>query len=158
MTLQIQVLAWDRHNIVAELNPLMGFQPSPVDNSISNGYAYINKRLKTWKSKINTPTFWMFSLKKHEYLLFSGNRARDYFTGKGESVHYHQVKFCFTYRLYKNYKLSTKFRSSNSDPYPLLLLRFNIELKIIHTIGTKVTIECVWKSTSGKKSVIMFMQ
>lgn len=34
----------------------------------------------------------MFSLKKHEYLLFSGNRARDYFTGKGESVHYHQVK------------------------------------------------------------------
>jgi hypothetical protein len=59
----------------------------------------------------------MFSLKKHEYLLFSGNRARDYFTGKGESVHYHQVKFCFTYRLYKNYKLSTKFRSSNSGKY-----------------------------------------
>jgi hypothetical protein len=52
MTLQIQVLAWDRHNSVAGLNPLMGFQPSPVDNCISNGYAYINKRLKTWTDSL----------------------------------------------------------------------------------------------------------
>jgi hypothetical protein len=27
MALEIQVLAWDRHNNVAELNQLMGYQP-----------------------------------------------------------------------------------------------------------------------------------
>jgi hypothetical protein len=32
MTLEIQVLAWDRHKNVAELNWLMGFQLSPFDN------------------------------------------------------------------------------------------------------------------------------
>jgi hypothetical protein len=32
MTLETQVMAWDRHKNVAELNRLMGFQPSPLDN------------------------------------------------------------------------------------------------------------------------------
>jgi hypothetical protein len=36
MTLEIQVLAWDRHTNMTELNRLMGFQPSPLDNWISN--------------------------------------------------------------------------------------------------------------------------
>jgi hypothetical protein len=30
--LEIQVLAWDRHNNMAELNRLMGSQPSSLDN------------------------------------------------------------------------------------------------------------------------------
>ena len=37
MTLEIQVLVWDRHKTVAGLNPLMGFQTSPLDNWIFNG-------------------------------------------------------------------------------------------------------------------------
>jgi hypothetical protein len=43
MVLEIQVLALDRHNNVAELNQLMGSQPSLLDNWISNGNTYINK-------------------------------------------------------------------------------------------------------------------
>jgi hypothetical protein len=44
MMLEIQVLAWDRHRNVAELNLVMGKQPSPFDNWISNGKTYINKQ------------------------------------------------------------------------------------------------------------------
>ena len=44
MTLEIKVLAWDRHNIVAELNRLMGPQSSPFDNCHFNGNSYISKR------------------------------------------------------------------------------------------------------------------
>ena len=44
MTLEIQVIAWDRDT---GLNWLMGPQPSTLDNWISNGNAYINKRFKT---------------------------------------------------------------------------------------------------------------
>ena len=36
MMLEIQVLAWDRQRNVAGLNWLMGSQPSPLDNWISN--------------------------------------------------------------------------------------------------------------------------
>jgi hypothetical protein len=43
MVLEIQVLALDRHKNVAELNQLMGSQPSLLDNWISNGNTYINK-------------------------------------------------------------------------------------------------------------------
>jgi hypothetical protein len=43
MTLEIHVLAWDRHKNVAGLNRLMGSQPSPLDNWISNGNTYISK-------------------------------------------------------------------------------------------------------------------
>ena len=32
MTLEIKVLAWDKHKKVAELNQLKGSQPSPLDN------------------------------------------------------------------------------------------------------------------------------
>ena len=32
MTLEIQVLAWDRHKNVVGLNRLMGSQPSPLEN------------------------------------------------------------------------------------------------------------------------------
>ena len=39
MTLKVQ--AWDRHKNVAMLNRLMGSQPSPLDNWISNGNTYI---------------------------------------------------------------------------------------------------------------------
>jgi len=42
MTLEIQVLDWNRHNIVAWLNLLIGHQPFPLDNWISNGNAYYN--------------------------------------------------------------------------------------------------------------------
>jgi hypothetical protein len=43
MTLGTQVLAWDRRKNVVELNPLVGSQPPPLDNWISNGNTYINK-------------------------------------------------------------------------------------------------------------------
>jgi len=43
MTLEIQVLVWDGHKNVAGLNRLLGSQPSPLDNWISNGKTYINK-------------------------------------------------------------------------------------------------------------------
>jgi hypothetical protein len=44
MTLEIQVLAWNRHTYGAGLNMLMGFQQTPLDNLISNGNTYINKQ------------------------------------------------------------------------------------------------------------------
>ena len=44
MTLEIQFLAWDRHKNVAGLNRLIGFQPSSLDNFISNRNTYINKQ------------------------------------------------------------------------------------------------------------------
>jgi hypothetical protein len=40
MALEIQVLAWDRHNNVAGLKRLMGSQPSPSNNWISI-YMYV---------------------------------------------------------------------------------------------------------------------
>ena len=40
MTLEIQVLAWDRHKNVARFNWLMGSQPSSLDNWISNSNTY----------------------------------------------------------------------------------------------------------------------
>ena len=48
LTLEIQVLAWDRHKYVAGLNRLMGFQPSHIDSWISNGKTYQNKHLKNY--------------------------------------------------------------------------------------------------------------
>jgi hypothetical protein len=50
MTLEIQVLAWDRHKNVVELNRLnpsppfliAGSLPSILDNWISNGNTYVN--------------------------------------------------------------------------------------------------------------------
>jgi hypothetical protein len=47
MTLEMQVMAWDRHKDVAESNRLMGSQSSTFDNWVSNGNTYINKRKKT---------------------------------------------------------------------------------------------------------------
>jgi hypothetical protein len=41
MTLEIQVLAWDRIKNVAGLNRLTGYKPFPLDNWISNGIAHI---------------------------------------------------------------------------------------------------------------------
>jgi hypothetical protein len=41
MTLEIQILTWDRHKDVVGLNQLMGSQPSPFDNWISNGKIFI---------------------------------------------------------------------------------------------------------------------
>ena len=38
--LGIQILIWDRHTTVVGLNRLVGFQPSPIDNWISNGNTY----------------------------------------------------------------------------------------------------------------------
>jgi len=43
MTLEIQVLALDKHTNVWRLNWLMGSQPSHLENWISNGSTYINK-------------------------------------------------------------------------------------------------------------------
>jgi len=36
VTFEIQILAWDRHKHMAELNRLMGTQHSPLDNWVSN--------------------------------------------------------------------------------------------------------------------------
>jgi hypothetical protein len=46
MTLEIQVLAWDRHKNVAGLNWLIESQPFPLDSWIFNGNTYINKQYK----------------------------------------------------------------------------------------------------------------
>jgi hypothetical protein len=46
MTLEINVLVWNRHKNVAGLNRLIRSQPSPLDNWVSNGNTYINKYLK----------------------------------------------------------------------------------------------------------------
>ena len=43
-TLEIQGLAWDRHDNVAELNRLMRSLPSARDNWISNDNINVNKR------------------------------------------------------------------------------------------------------------------
>jgi hypothetical protein len=43
MTLEIQVLTWDRHRNVMGLNRLMGSQPAPLYNWIFNGNTFINK-------------------------------------------------------------------------------------------------------------------
>jgi hypothetical protein len=44
VVLEIQVLTWDRHKNVRRLNWLIGSQPFPLDNWISNDNTYINKR------------------------------------------------------------------------------------------------------------------
>ena len=44
MTLQIQVLVWDRHTHLMEINQLTWSQPSSLNNWISNGNSYINKK------------------------------------------------------------------------------------------------------------------
>ena len=41
MTLEIQVLAWERHKNVAGFNWLMGSQPSPLDNWIFNSNTHL---------------------------------------------------------------------------------------------------------------------
>jgi hypothetical protein len=47
MALEIQGLAWDKYKyVLGGLTRLMGSQPSPLDNWISNGNTYINKQLK----------------------------------------------------------------------------------------------------------------
>jgi hypothetical protein len=46
MTLEIQILAWNKHNNVTGLSRLMEYQPYSLDNWISNGKTYINKRFK----------------------------------------------------------------------------------------------------------------
>jgi hypothetical protein len=43
MTLEIQVLAWDRYQNVEWLNRLKGSKPSHFNNRISNGKTNINK-------------------------------------------------------------------------------------------------------------------
>ena len=45
MTLEIQVLALDRHKNVAVLSRLMGSQPSSLDNWISNCNIYFHKQV-----------------------------------------------------------------------------------------------------------------
>ena len=47
MTLEIQVLAWERQTNVAGLNRLMGFQPFRFENWISNDITRIKKLSKT---------------------------------------------------------------------------------------------------------------
>jgi hypothetical protein len=44
MTLEMQILAWDRCKHVAGINRLMDPKPSIFDNCISNGNTYMNKR------------------------------------------------------------------------------------------------------------------
>jgi hypothetical protein len=43
MTLEIQILAWDRHENVVGLNRLMGSLPSSLYNWIFNNDTHINK-------------------------------------------------------------------------------------------------------------------
>ena len=57
MTLEVLVLAWDRHTDVAVLNWLIGPQPSPLDNWISNGNTYI------WINYIKKPTQIIYNIR-----------------------------------------------------------------------------------------------
>ena len=52
MALEIQVLALDRHKNVAGLNRLMGSEPSPSDNWITNDNTDINKQYKYFTDSI----------------------------------------------------------------------------------------------------------
>jgi hypothetical protein len=45
--LEIQILAWDKHKNVAELNLLMGSQLFPLDNWIYNGNSHDKKQTCT---------------------------------------------------------------------------------------------------------------
>jgi hypothetical protein len=51
MTLEIQVLAWDRHIDVVMLNWLIRSQPSPLDSCISITILYIYKKEKKKDNK-----------------------------------------------------------------------------------------------------------
>ena len=42
--LEIQILSWDRQNNVAGFYQLMGPQPPPLDNWVSNGNTDVNKQ------------------------------------------------------------------------------------------------------------------
>jgi hypothetical protein len=42
-----EIQAWDRHKNVARLNCLMGYQPFPLDNWISNSNTYNQMKKKT---------------------------------------------------------------------------------------------------------------
>jgi hypothetical protein len=44
MTLEFQILSWDRHKNVAGLNWLKESQPSPLDNWTTNGYTNDKKK------------------------------------------------------------------------------------------------------------------
>ena len=44
LALEIQILTQDRHPKVAGLNRVMGSQPSPLDNEISNGNTDVHKQ------------------------------------------------------------------------------------------------------------------
>ena len=46
MTLEIQILDWDKHKIVAQLNRLMGFQPSHplLNGSLTYAITKMNDR------------------------------------------------------------------------------------------------------------------
>ena len=52
MALEILVLALDRHKNVAGLNRLMGSQPSPSDNWITNDNTDINKQYEYFTDSI----------------------------------------------------------------------------------------------------------
>ena len=56
MTLQIQVLVWYRHSHLVEINQLTGSQPFHLNNWISNGNSYINKKaVIVWSLNLQLP-------------------------------------------------------------------------------------------------------
>jgi hypothetical protein len=55
MTLEIQVLTWDRYRNVAGLNRLMEYQPSLLENWISNSNIYI-LNIEKYKKKFEIIT------------------------------------------------------------------------------------------------------
>jgi hypothetical protein len=56
MTLQIQVLVWDRHTHFVEINQLTWLQSSSLNNWISNGNSYINKKaVIVWSLALHLP-------------------------------------------------------------------------------------------------------
>ena len=63
MTLEIQFLAWDRYKNMVCINQIMGSQPFPLDNRISNGNTYA-KNVNTDDKK---PIQNLFPLKKTTY-------------------------------------------------------------------------------------------
>ena len=65
MTLEIQVLAWDRHRNMEGLKRFIGSQPSPIDNWMFKDTIDINKMNCELMLTYDTPAY-MFNVYKNQ--------------------------------------------------------------------------------------------
>jgi len=75
MTLEIQILVWNKHNNVTGLSRLMEYQPYSLDNWISNDKTYINKQFKkncTDSLQLKKTTYYRNSEWQYTYGQYNG--------------------------------------------------------------------------------------